>query len=72
MEKYHLNPDENEFNFRHIFGTSNEKDRHYNTPRVWYGQRYLTPEMVQSPTSADMPFICKANRKIKLQMSNLF
>lgn len=66
VEKYHLNPDENEFNFRHIFGTSNEKDRHYNTPRVWYGQRYLTPEMVQSPTSADMPFICKANRKIKV------
>ncbi len=66
VEKYHLNPDENVFNFRHIFGTSNEKDRHYNTPRVWYGQRYLTPDMVQSPTSADMPFICKANRKIKV------
>ncbi|EOA08137.1 dipeptidase A [Pediococcus acidilactici D3] len=31
VEKYHLNPDKSTFNFRKIFGTDNEKDRHYNT-----------------------------------------
>lgn len=66
VEKYQLNPDETGFNFRHIFGTSNEKDRFYNTPRVWFGQRYLTPDLVQEPTSPDMPFLCRANRKIKV------
>ncbi|ANZ57979.1 peptidase C69 [Fructilactobacillus lindneri] len=64
VAKHRLNPDAEGFNFRHIFGTSNEKDRHYNTPRVWYGQRYLNPEIEQSPTSSNLPFIRKANRKI--------
>lgn len=62
----HLNPDQEGFNFRHIFGTSNEKDRHYNTPRVWYGQRYFNPEIIQDPESNDLPFICRTNKKISV------
>lgn len=66
VEKYHLNPDQAGFNFRHIFGTHNEFDHHYNTPRVWYGQKVLNPEIEQSPTSDDLPFIRKADRKIEV------
>lgn len=66
VSEHHLNPDQSGWNFRHIFGTSTEKDRHYNTPRVWYGQRYLMPDVEQSPTSSELPFICHANRKISV------
>lgn len=64
VEAHHLNPDKNDWNFRHIFGTSNEKDRHYNTPRVWYGQKLLMPDVEQSPTSSELPFVFRANRKV--------
>lgn len=67
VEKYHLNTDKKGFNFRHIFGTDNEKDRHYNTPRVWFGQRYLNPEIKQEPTSSDLPFICHTSKKISVE-----
>ncbi|MCH5462563.1 C69 family dipeptidase [Lactobacillus sp. LC28-10] len=66
VTEHHLNPDQSGWNFRHIFGTSTEKDRHYNTPRVWYGQRYLMPDVEQSPTSSELPFICHAKRKISV------
>lgn len=67
VEKYHLNPDKSTFNFRKIFGTDNEKDRHYNTPRVWYGQRYFNPEIQQDPRSSDLPFICRSKRLLKVE-----
>lgn len=64
VEENHLNPDPNEFNFRHIFGTSNSRDRCYNTPRVWFGQRYLG-HLAFSPTSNDLDFSFKPNRDRK-------
>ncbi|TWU80143.1 C69 family dipeptidase [Lactobacillus johnsonii] len=68
VEENHLNPDPNEFNFRHIFGhifgTSNSRDRCYNTPRVWFGQRYLG-HLAFSPTSNDLDFSFKPDRKLK-------
>lgn len=68
VNEHHLNPKKNgEFNFRRIFGTDNEKDRHYNTPRVWYGQKIFTPEVEQSPESSDLPFICRANRLLTVE-----
>lgn len=67
VEKYHLNTDQHGWNFRHIFGTDNEKDRFYNTPRVWFGQRYLNPEVDQSPISSDLPFICRTEKKISVE-----
>ncbi|KRN29678.1 dipeptidase A [Lactobacillus selangorensis] len=67
VEKYHLNTDQEGWNFRHIFGTSNEKDRHYNTPRVWYGQHYFNPEIEQDPESSELPFICHTSHKISVE-----
>lgn len=65
--EHSLNPEREAWNFRRIFGTNTEKDRHYNTPRVWYGQRYLTPSIQQEPTSAELPFICRADRLISIE-----
>jgi dipeptidase len=62
-----LNPDADRWNFRHIFGTNTEKDHHYNTPRVWFAQRYLNPEIEQDPESPELPFIRKASRKISVE-----
>lgn len=67
VEEHHLNPHPETFNFRKIFGTDNEKDRHYNTPRVWYGQKCFTPDVLQDPQSSDLPFICKANRLLSVE-----
>ena len=64
-----LNPDKDQWNFRHIFGTNTQKDHHYNTPRVWFAQRYLNPiaSANQTPESPDMPFIRKPEHKISLE-----
>lgn len=67
VEAYKLNPDREGFNFRHIFGTSTEKDRVYNTPRAWFAQKYLSPEIEQTPASDNIPFIRKANRLISVE-----
>ncbi len=64
---HHLNPDKSGWNFRRIFGTDTEKDRHYNTPRVWYGQRYLNPSTPQAPMSSELPFICYAEHLIAVE-----
>lgn len=67
IEKYHLNPDQKGVNLRHIFGSSSIKDNQYNNPRAWYGQRYFNPEREQVPTDQNLPFICRANRKITVE-----
>lgn len=68
VAEHHLNPDRDRWNFRHIFGTDTEKDHHYNTPRVWFAQRYLNPEdQSQDPESAELPFIRKASRLISVE-----
>ncbi|RYL86845.1 C69 family dipeptidase [Sporolactobacillus sp. THM19-2] len=66
-EKNHLNPDKTGFNFRKIFGTQTEADRHYNTPRTWYGQKYLNPEIEQEPMSDYLPFIQRTPHKISIE-----
>ncbi|MFD1484630.1 C69 family dipeptidase [Lacticaseibacillus baoqingensis] len=68
VEEHQLNPDLTGFNFRHIFGTDTEKDHHYNTPRVWFAQRYFNPEdQTQDPESPELPFIRKPSRKLSLE-----
>ena len=67
VAQHHLNSSKEGFNFRRIFGTDNEKDRHYNTPRVWYGQRLFNPKIKQDPKSSDLPFICHANRLLAVE-----
>lgn len=69
VANHQLNPDNNQWNFRHIFGTNTKKDHHYNTPRVWFAQRYLSPIAAanQMPESSEMPFIRKPERKIAVE-----
>jgi len=67
VSKNHLNPDFDSWNFRHIFGTDTNQDRHYNTPRVWYGQKVLNPSIEQDPESSDLPFLRKAEKKISVE-----
>ncbi len=67
VKKHNLNPDKKGFNFRHIFGTTNELDHIYNTPRAWYAQKVLNPEIEQSPTSNDIPFLRKPSSLISIE-----
>ncbi|WP_125568712.1 C69 family dipeptidase [Companilactobacillus insicii] len=67
VEKHHLNPYPDSFNFRAIFGTQSEADAYYNTPRTWYGQKLFNPEVDQEPTSQDMPLIRKPSKKISIE-----
>ena len=64
VEEHDLNPDHEGWNFRHIFGTYTEQDRHYNTSRQWYIQKYFNPDIEQDPEDGDIPFIRRANKKI--------
>jgi len=66
VQENRLNPDGGRFNSRHIFGTHSIQDAHYNTPRVWYGHKRLTPSAFEEPTSQELPFIQHAERKIGL------
>ncbi|MDN2453053.1 C69 family dipeptidase [Lactobacillus sp. UCMA15818] len=59
-----LNIATDSFNFRKIFGTQDLSDAIYSTPRVWYGQKYLNPEIIQDPMSQELPFIRKASHLI--------
>ncbi|KRK78905.1 C69 family dipeptidase [Companilactobacillus nodensis] len=67
VEEHDLNPDEGKFNFRHIFGTDTKTDHHYNTPRVWFAQKYLNPSTKQDPESPELPFLRKPEHKISVE-----
>lgn len=61
----HLNPSQDHFSWREIFGTQDQSDLYYNTPRVWYGQRCFSPRATGTqPQSFDLPFIQYADRKL--------
>lgn len=66
IEKNHLNPDFDGYNLRKIFGSSTVKDSVYNNPRTWYGQNFFGNES-ENPQAQDLPFICKAKRKISVE-----
>ncbi|MGQ5709730.1 C69 family dipeptidase [Lactobacillus sp. PSON] len=67
IEEYHLNPDLEGYNMRHIFGSSTIKDAHYNNPRAWFVHRYFDPDFDGEPGDQDQPFITHANRKISIE-----
>ncbi|WEV36684.1 C69 family dipeptidase [Lactobacillus sp. ESL0677] len=67
IAEYHLNPDREGYNMRHIFGSSTIKDAHYNNPRAWFVHNYFDPEFGGQPSDQDQPFICHANRKISIE-----
>ncbi len=62
-----MNPDDGEYNLRHIFGSATIKDTRYNDPRVWYIQSYFTPSVEQDPQDQDLPLICHADRKLAIE-----
>lgn len=64
INEYHLNPDYQGYNLRHIFGSSTIKDAHYNNPRAWYIHRYFDLEWEGEPGDQDQPFITYAKKKI--------
>lgn len=66
VEKNHLNPDKEGWDFRHIFGTADVFDQHYNTPRQWYGHKVMNPSIEMDPLDFDLPFIMRTNKKITL------
>lgn len=66
VAKHHLNPDKEGWDFRHIFGTANVFDQHYNTPRQWYGHHVINPDITMDPLDFDLPFIMRTNHKITL------
>lgn len=67
IKKNKLWPADRPFNFREIFGTHDDSDLHYNTPRVWIGQKLLTPSVAQEPESFDLPFVQKADKPISIR-----
>jgi dipeptidase len=64
---YHLNPDLEGYNLRHIFGSHTPKDAHYNNPRAWYVHNYFNPDFGGQPGDQDQPFVNRANRKISIE-----
>ncbi|MGY3766162.1 C69 family dipeptidase [Vagococcus vulneris] len=65
VETNHLNPHQEGWNFRQIFGTATSYDMHYNNPRVWSGQTILgLDQSAEDPRSMDFPFLFKANRQV--------
>ncbi|MDO4912568.1 MAG: C69 family dipeptidase [Lactobacillus sp.] len=64
IEDNKLWPKGKKVNWREIFGTHDDQDLHYNTPRVWVGQKILNPSIEQNPQSFDLPFIRQAEKPI--------
>lgn len=67
IEKYHLNPDQNGYNLRHIFGSTTMQDARYNNPRTWYVQKLFGGAPMTDPTSMDQPFCCHPDHLIAVE-----
>lgn len=66
VQDHHLWPADRPFNFRRIFGTADDSDLVYNTPRVWSGQRLLTTSVTQQPHSFELPFTRRPDDPISI------
>lgn len=64
---HNLWPQDKPFDFRRIFGTHDDSDLTYNTPRVWIGQKILTPSVSNQPQSFELPFIQKPDYPISIE-----
>ncbi len=75
IEKNHLSVTEGTFNARLAFGSHDDADHVYNTPRMWYGQRYFNPTTVKwdgpdaqfTPQSDNLPWCRKPERLITVE-----
>ncbi|MCU6692958.1 C69 family dipeptidase [Hoministercoradaptatus ammoniilyticus] len=73
IEKYHLDLSmDGVLNPRDAFGSHDDSDHVYNTPRAWYMERYLNPNSVNwdgpdadyTPLSDDIPWCMVPEKKI--------
>lgn len=73
MEKYHLNLSfDGSLNPRDAFGSHDDSDHIYNTPRAWFMLRYLNPHAKKwdgpdaeaKPTDDDLPWCMVPEKKI--------
>lgn len=76
VQKNHLNLNiDDEFNPRLAFGTHNDGDHVYNTPRAWFMARYFNPRSYSwdgddatfTPRSDEIPWSFKPERKITIE-----
>lgn len=76
LSKYHLNLSQNEtWNPRDAFGSHDDADHVYNTPRAWYMERYLNPhtnvwdgpQAEYTPASDDLPWCMIPEKKITVE-----
>ena len=76
MEQYHLNVSlDDMWNPRDAFGTHDDSDHVYNTPRAWFMERYLNPHTKvwdgehadYTPFSDDIPWCMVPERKITVE-----
>ena len=76
IEKYHLDLSLNGiFNARDAFGSHEDSDHVYNTPRAWFIERYLNPHTKKwdgadadyTPQSDDIPWCMVPEKKITIE-----
>lgn len=76
IEKYHLNPSmDGSLNPRDAFGSHDDSDHVYNTPRAWFMERYLNPHTYKwdgeqadyTPASDDIPWCLKPEKKVTIE-----
>lgn len=76
IDKYHLDTNnDGEFNPRLIFGSHDDQDHVYNTPRAWFMARYFNPRTYIwdgenadfTPESDDIPWALVPERKITVE-----
>ncbi len=66
-EKGLYNPKKDgEFSFKKAFGTENEHDKQYNNPRIWDGQRILTPSLKQNVENKNFKMFQTPDKKISV------
>lgn len=76
VEKYHLDLSmDGNFNPRDAFGSRDDSDHVYNTPRAWFMERYLNPHTKKwdgpdadyTPVSDDIPWMMVPEKKITVE-----
>lgn len=76
IEKYHLNPSmDGTLNPRDVFGSHDDSDHVYNTPRAWFMERYLNPNSYSwdgpdadyTPVSDDIPWCMVPEKKVTVE-----
>ena len=76
IEKYHLNPSmDGSLNPRDAFGSHDDSDHVYNTPRAWFMERCLNPNTYNwdgpdadyTPVSDDIPWCMVPEKKVTVE-----